>query len=177
MITFAGNGEPTIHPHFPEIIDDTLSARDHYFPEAKVVVLTNATMLHNVKVVEALKRVDQAALKLDSAIDATMRLINGPQMPLSVAQIEERMREFGHDFTLQTLFLTGHFNGQVVDNTTPQELEAWLAVVERLHPRDVMIYTIDRETPASDLHKVSLEKLQAIAARVEALGVATQVRG
>ena len=87
------------------------------------------------------------------------------------------MREFGHDFTLQTLFLTGHFNGQVVDNTTPQELEAWLAVVERLHPRDVMIYTIDRETPASDLHKVSLEKLQAIAARVEALGVATQVRG
>jgi len=132
---------------------------------------------HNVKVVEALKRVDQAALKLDSAIDATMRLINGPQMPLSVAQIEERMREFGHDFTLQTLFLTGHFNGQVVDNTTPQELEAWLAVVERLHPRDVMIYTIDRETPASDLHKVSLEKLQAIAARVEALGVATQVRG
>ena len=149
VITFAGNGEPTIHPHFPEIIDDTLSARDHYFPEAKVVVLTNATM----------------------------RLINGPQMPLSVAQIEERMREFGHDFTLQTLFLTGHFNGQVVDNTTPQELEAWLAVVERLHPRDVMIYTIDRETPASDLHKVSLEKLQAIAARVEALGVATQVRG
>ena len=177
VITFAGNGEPTIHPHFPEIIDDTLSARDHYFPEAEVVVLTNATMLHNVKVVEALRRVDQAALKLDSAIDATMRLINGPQMPLSVAQIEERMREFGHDFTLQTLFLTGHFNGQVVDNTTLQELEAWLAVVERLHPRDVMIYTIDRETPASDLHKVSLEKLQAIAARVEALGVATQVRG
>lgn len=177
VITFAGNGEPTIHPHFPEIIDDTIQARDQYFPEAKVVVLSNATMLHNTKVVEALKKVDQAALKLDSAIDTTMHLINGPQMPLSVAQIEERLRAFGHNFTLQTLFLRGHFSGAVVDNTTSQELEAWLAVVERLRPHDVMIYTIDRETPASDLHKVPLEKLQSIAASVEALGIPTQVRG
>ncbi len=177
VITFAGNGEPTIHPHFPEIIDDTILARNQYFPEARVVVLSNATMLHNAKVVQALQKVDQAALKLDSAIDATLRLIDAPQMPLTAAQIEERMRAFGHNFTLQTLFLTGIYNGTVVDNTTPQEVEAWLAVVDRLRPRDVMIYTIDRETPATDLHKVPLEKLQEIAARVEALGVQTQVRG
>ena len=177
VITFAGNGEPTIHPHFPEIIDDTILARNQYFPEARVVVLSNATMLHNAKVVQALQKVDQAALKLDSAIDATLRLIDAPQMPLTAAQIEERMRAFGHNFTLQTLFLTGIYNGTVVDNTTPQEIEAWLAVVDRLRPRDVMIYTIDRETPATDLHKVPLEKLQEIAARVEALGVQTQVRG
>lgn len=177
VITFAGNGEPTIHPAFPEIIDDTLHARDLYFPAAKVVVLSNATMLYQTKIVDALKRVDQAALKFDSAIDETMHLINGPQMSLSVQQLEERLLAFGHQYTLQTLFLTGHYNGAVVDNTTPQELDAWLSLVERLRPRDVMIYTIDRETPASDLHKVPLDKLQSIAVQVERLGIATQVRG
>ena len=177
VITFAGNGEPTIHPHFPEIIDDTLALRDAYFPEARVVVLSNATMLHNPKVSAALKRVDQAALKLDSAIEETMRLIDGPQMPLTVEKIVERLLAFGHDYTLQTLFLTGVYDGKVVDNTTPRELEAWLEKVALLRPRDVMIYTIDRDTPAANLHKAPLETLQAIAARVEALGIPTQVRG
>lgn len=177
VITFAGNGEPTIHPHFAEIIDDTLAARDTYYPTARVVVLSNATMLHNAKVVAALKRVDQAALKLDSAIDTTLHLINGPQMTISVEQLVERLLAFGHEFTLQTLFLTGCYNGQIVDNTTPTELETWLGVVKQIRPRDVMIYTIDRETPATDLHKIPLDKLQAIAAKVEALGIKTQVRG
>ena len=106
-----------------------------------------------------------------------MHLIDGPQMPLTVDKIVERLLAFGHDYTLQTLFLTGCYNGQRVDNTTPQEVDAWLDKVALLRPRDVMIYTIDRDTPATGLHKAPLETLNAIAARVAALGIPTQVRG
>ena len=177
VITFAGNGEPTIHPLFPEIIDDTLEVRNRYFPSARIVVLSNATMLHQAKVVAALKKIDQAVLKLDSARNPTMQLIDGPQMSLTVEQIVERLHNFGHEYTLQTLFLTGSHNGQIVDNTTPEELDAWLEKVAYLRPRDVMIYTIDRDTPEADLHKVPLAQLEAIARRVDALGIPTQVRG
>lgn len=176
-ITFAGNGEPTIHPAFPEIIEDTLRERNRFYPSAKVVVLSNASQLHKPGVVQALKRVDQAALKLDSAFDATVKLINGPLMRVSVQRTVELMRQFKGEFTLQTLFLRGECNGQIVDNATEQELSAWLQVVESLKPREVMVYTIDRETPASGLRKVPLEELQAIARRVQALGCETIVSG
>lgn len=176
-ITFAGNGEPTIHPAFPEIIDDTLRERDKFYPSAKVVVLSNATQLHKPSVVQALKRVDQAALKLDSAFDETVTLINGPLMRASVQRTVELMRQFNGQFTLQTLFLRGEYNGRTVDNATERELDAWLKIVETLRPGAVMIYTIDRETPASGLRKVPLEELQAIARRVQQLGCETIVSG
>lgn len=177
VITFAGNGEPTIHPDFEEIIDDTLAARDAHYPAARVVVLSNASMLDRASVSRALHRVDQVALKLDAPYDDLLQLINGPQMRLTVADVVARLRAFGHAYTLQTLFLRGEYRGQVVDNATPQAIEDWLAVVADLRPRDVMVYTIDRETPAQGLEKVSLDELRAIAARVEALGIGVQVSG
>lgn len=176
-ITFAGNGEPTIHPEFPPIIDDTLRLRDAFYPGAKVVVLSNATQLYRPSVVAALKKVDQPALKLDSAFDATVRLINGPLMRASVKRTVELMQQFNGQFTLQTLFLRGAYNGQIVDNTTERELGAWLKVVEALRPRAVMVYTLDRETPASGLTKVSFEELQAIARRAQQFGCETIVSG
>lgn len=177
VITFAGNGEPTIHPNFPKIIDDTLRERDKYYPSARVVVLSNATQLHKPNVVAALKKVDKAALKLDSAFDATVQLINGPQMGANVARTVELLRQFNGKFTLQTLFLRGEYKGQIVDNTTAEELSAWLKIVETLKPREVMVYTIDRATPADRLEKVPLEELQAIARRVQALGCEAVVAG
>jgi oxidoreductase, Fe-S type len=176
-ITFAGNGEPTIHPDFAEIIDFTLEARNRLAPGAKVVVLSNATMLHHPRVANALRRVDQAALKLDSAIDTTLQLIDGPQMPLTARQVMDRLLAFGHSYTLQTLFLRGEYSGKRVDNTTPAEVEAWLAAVQELRPKDVMVYTIDRDTPAAGLQKAPLEVLEAIAMRVERLGIPAQVSG
>ena len=176
-ITFAGNGEPTIHPAFPEIIDDTIRARDAYYPEAKIVVLSNATQIHKPNVVTALKKVDQAALKLDSAFDATVQLIDGPYMGANVRRTVELLKQFNGKFTLQTLFLRGTFNGQTVDNTTERELAAWLKIVEELHPQSVMIYTIDRATPTHTLEKVPFEELQAIALRVKALGCETTISG
>ena len=176
VITFAGNGEPTIHPQFEAIIDDTLALRDELCPSARVSVLSNATMLHRADVCRALARVDNNILKLDSAFDATARLMNGPQQPdYSVEKVAERIASFEGQAVVQTMFLRGEIEGVTIDNTTPEEVDAWLAMIERIRPRQVMIYTIDRATPAPNLHKVSREELQAIAARIEALGIPCSV--
>ena len=171
VITFAGNGEPTMHPDFESIIEDTIALRDEYAPEAKVSVLSNATQLHREGVVRALHRVDNAILKLDSAIDATAHLINAPQGDYSVERVVEQLKKFGNDFVLQTMFLRGEYNGVPIDNTLEQEILAWAAVVEHLRPRSVMVYSIDRATPCQTLEKVSREELDKIADKVRALGI------
>lgn len=164
VITFSGNGEPTMHPDFFGIIQDTCALRDQYCPNAKVSVLSNSTQLGRVEVVQALKLCDNRILKLDSAIDATMRLIDKPVNPhLTVAQVMEWLQQFDGDFTLQTCFLRGDYHGQVIDNTTPEELAAWYQAVEILHPKQVMIYVIDRVTPLQTLEKIPAEQMQAIA--------------
>ena len=164
VITFSGNGEPTMHPDFLGIIQDTCTLRDQYCPNAKVAVLSNSTQLGRVEVVQALKLCDNRILKLDSAIDATMRLIDKPVNPhLTVAQVMEWLQQFNGDFTLQTCFLRGDYHGQVIDNTTSEELTAWYQAVEILHPKQVMIYVIDRATPLQTLEKIPAEQMQAIA--------------
>lgn len=164
VITFSGNGEPTMHPDFLGIIQDTCALRDQYCPNAKVSVLSNSTQLGRVEVVQALKLCDNRILKLDSAIDATMRLIDKPVNPhLTVAQVMEWLLQFDGDFTLQTCFLRGDYHGQVIDNTTSEELAAWYQAVEILHPKQVMIYVIDRATPLQTLEKIPAEQMQAIA--------------
>ena len=164
VITFSGNGEPTMHPDFLGIIQDTCALRDQYCPNAKVAVLSNSTQLGRVEVVQALKLCDNRILKLDSAIDATMRLIDKPVNPhLTVAQVMAWLQQFDGDFTLQTCFLRGDYHGQVIDNTTSEELAAWYQAVEILHPKQVMIYVIDRATPLQTLEKIPAEQMQAIA--------------
>ena len=164
VITFSGNGEPTMHPDFLGIIQDTCALRDQYCSNAKVSVLSNSTQLGRVEVVQALKLCDNRILKLDSAIDATMRLIDKPVNPhLTVAQVMEWLQQFDGDFTLQTCFLRGDYHGQVIDNTTSEELAAWYQAVEILHPKQVMIYVIDRATPLQTLEKIPAEQMQAIA--------------
>ena len=164
VITFSGNGEPTMHPDFLGIIQDTCALRDQYCPNAKVSVLSNSTQLGRVEVVQALKLCDNRILKLDSAIDATMCLIDKPVNPhLTVAQVMEWLQQFDGDFTLQTCFLRGDYHGQVIDNTTSEELAAWYQAVEILHPKQVMIYVIDRATPLQTLEKIPAEQMQAIA--------------
>jgi len=175
VITFAGNGEPTIHPHFAEIIDDTIALRNEYFPHARIAVLSNSTMLHKPAVVEALKRVDQNILKLDSGFDATIQLLNQPKKPITVGQIVDHLKQFDGNFTLQTLFVRGTYNGKPVDNATPRELERWIEIVDELQPKDVMVYTIARDTPIDTLKKVPQAELESIAERVRALGIPVQV--
>lgn len=180
VITFAGNGEPTLHPHFPEIIEDTIRLRDQYFPQARISVLSNGTRVGDEAVYRALLKVDNNILKLDSAIEKTLRLINAPNSTsYSLTETIERYASFGGKMILQTLFTRGTHKGEVVDNTTAEELEAWLQAVQRIKPWEVMIYTIDRETPEKSLTKVPLQELRKIARRVEALGlgISTSVAG
>ncbi len=177
VITFAGNGEPTLHPEFEAIIEDTLALRDALCPAARVSVLSNATQIGRPGVRRALLRVDNNILKLDSAFDETVRLIDGPQGGYSVAATVEGMMRFEGRMILQTMFLRGEYGGRRVDNTVPREVDAWLEIVARVRPSRVMIYTIDRDTPAEGLEKVSVEDMERIARRVEALGIPCSVSG
>ena len=172
VITFSGNGEPTLHPDFLGIIQDTCALRDQYCPKAKISVLSNSTQLGRPDVVKALRMCDNRILKLDSAIDATMRLIDQPvNSHLTVEQLEQWLSLFDGDFTLQTCFLRGEYDGQIIDNTTPEELSAWYAMIDRLQPKQVMIYVIDRATPLQTLSKVPAAEMEAIAAPLRAKGI------
>ena len=175
VITFAGNGEPTMHPEFEQIIDDTIALRDEFCPSAKVSVLSNATQIHREDVCRALRRVDNNILKLDSAFDTTVRLMNNPAAGYSVADTVERMKHFSGQMTLQTMFLRGEYQGQHIDNTSCEEVAAWLELVKEISPRQVMVYSLDRDTPCKTLEKVSREELMAIAHQVEELGIPCSV--
>ena len=172
VITFSGNGEPTLHPDFLGIIQDTCALRDQYCPKAKVSVLSNSTQLGRTDVIEALRLCDNRILKLDSAIDATMRLIDKPvNAQLTVKQIAQWLSIFDGDFTLQTCFLRGEYKGQIIDNTTPEELAAWYKMVDYLHPKQVMIYVIDRVTPLETLEKIPAETMEKIAIPLREKGI------
>lgn len=165
VITFSGNGEPTLHPDFLGIIEDTCALRDRYYPTAKVSVLSNSTQLGREDVVQALKRCDNRILKLDAGTDEMMRRIDLPvNSSLTVETIVGWLQQFGGDFVLQTCFLRGEHKGQTIDNTTPEELQAWYQAVDRLQPKQVMIYVIDRKTPEEHLEKISREQMEQIAA-------------
>ncbi len=174
-ITFAGNGEPTLHPSFAGIIADTVILRDSLSPDARVAVLSNATTLDNPSVFNALKMADQSILKIDSAREETVRLLNQPGEDFSQDQLVKNIMRLDGMFILQTLFVRGVYNGVEVDNASEEELKEWLLLVERLRPRMVMVYTIARDTPVGGLRKVPPDELYRIAERVELLGIEVQV--
>jgi wyosine [tRNA(Phe)-imidazoG37] synthetase (radical SAM superfamily) len=178
VITFAGNGEPTLHPSFPEIVDDTIELRDKYFPDTKIAVLSNSTTITVPRIREALLKVDQNILKLDSGFDLTVRVHNQPRVNFKVAELIGNLKQLKGSLIIQTLFLRGEYNGRVIDNTTPEELEAWLKAVALIKPSEVMIYTISRDTPEGGrLAKVPVSELKRIAAMVNGLGIKTSVSG
>jgi len=174
-ITFAGNGEPTIHPAFAEIINDTVSLRNQYAPQSKITALSNATMLHRQEVVEALKKTDMPILKLDSAIDATIELLNQPTQKISATKLIKQLQSFGNQCIVQTMFIRGTYRNQTVDNTTSDELDAWERAILAIRPQLVMIYTIARNTPIDTLCKITGETLKKIATRIEKHGIAVNV--
>lgn len=176
VITFSGNGEPTVHPMFAQIVDDTIALRDRYFPQVKISVLSNSTRLDDNRVVDALKKVDNNILKLDSAITPTMRLIDRPNQPALTGELLiEQIARFGSQCIVQTMMLRGWHDGQRIDNTTEEEINALLQAYCRIRPREVMLYSIDRATPEERLEKVTKEELEEIADRFRAAGIKVQV--
>lgn len=170
-ITFAGNGEPTLHPKFAEVIKDVLLVRDIFLPNSKVAVLTNASMMHKDEVKNALSKVETCMFKLDAGTEEMFRDINQPLGGLTLAAIVRRIKEFGEEPIIQSMFLRGTINDKKVDNTTPEEIEAWIGLLKELAPSNTVIYSIDRATPAKGIEKISKEELEKIAMKVHEAGL------
>jgi len=180
VITFAGNGEPTLHADFDKIIDDTIALRNKYYPEAKISVLSNSTRIDRPKIFNALLKIDNNILKFDSAIDRTFQLINQPvgkDKNLTVAQLVEHFKKFDGKLIIQTMFIRGEFSGEKFDNTTDDEISAWLDALAQIKPKQVMIYTIDRATPIESIERISADELNVIAEKARAKGFEVLVAG
>ena len=176
VITFSGNGEPTLHPEFKKVVEDVLRLRTQYFPNAKVSVLSNSTMAGKPAVADALRKVDNNILKLDSAMPHTFRVLNRPVSPNCLPEgVIADLKQFGGQCVVQTIMVRGEFNGECIDNTTDDELDALLSAYLQIRPREVMLYSIDRKTPAENLEKVSKEELERIAQRFRDSGITVQV--
>lgn len=176
VFTFAGNGEPTLHPHFPEIINDTIELRDKYFPDAKVSVLSNSTLIFKENVRNALMLVDNNILKLDTIDMDYIKEVDRPMGKYDVNRIIDNMKKFNGHIIIQTMFMKGLSpNGVNVDNTSDQYVLPWLEVVKNINPEQVMIYTIDRETPDQRLLKATPEELDRIASLIKKEGLSVSV--
>lgn len=171
VLTFAGNGEPTIHPDFDAIIEDTIALRNRYCPNAKISVLTNATQITNENVFEALKKVDNNILKLDTVNNDYISLLDRPSGRYDLDEITERMKAFNGKAIIQTMFLKGFVNGVDMNNTSDEFVLPWIEEVKKISPREVMIYTIDRETPQEGLEKATRQELDRIVAMLDKEGI------
>jgi len=174
-ITFAGNGEPTLHPDFETIIEKTIALRNEFFPAAKITVLSNATRLDRENVKRALLRIDNNVLKLDAGTDATFQAINRPNFPITLEKVVHNLISFNGNLVVQTMLIRGEVEGTIVDNTTKEEISLWLKYLAEINPKLVMLYPIDRKTPYSSLEKVSEAEFQALAKKVENLGTKAEV--
>ena len=175
-ITYSGNGEPTVHPQFGAVTEQLMRLRNTYFPQTIITCLSNSTQLHRPDVLRALQLIGNPIMKLDTGIQTTFEQINKPFSKMYVEDIVSYLAEFQGNMTIQTLFLKGELeDGTKIDNTTETELSAWLDCLKILKPHTVMLYPIDRETPAKNLVKIEKEVLQQIAERVEELGIKAKV--
>ncbi len=170
-ITFAGNGEPTLHKEFDGIIDDTIGLRAAYFPEARIAVLSNATRVSDAKTFAALKKVDDRILKLDAGTEMMFQRIDIPDKGITLDRVTEDLKRWNGDVIIQTLFLRGKYKNEIIDNTSPEEIDAWILRLNAIQPKNVMVYTIDRKTPVENLAKITKEELENIAVRVRELGI------
>ena len=177
VITYAGNGEPTLHPEFAEIIDDTIELRNRFSPKARIAVLSNATMLHKTAVYNALLRVDDNIQKLDSAFSSTIKIMDCPRGNFNLQKIVDQLISFKGKVIIQTMFIQGTFKDKTIDNTSEKEVLAWLELLKKIKPAQVMIYTIARDTPLETLKSITLEELKLIAVRVENAGISSHVFG
>ena len=172
-ITFSGNGEPTMNPDFPQIVEATVRLRNRYFPHAKVSVLSNAVLVGRKDIADALKKVDNPILKIDASSDELIVKINKPVGRYRLAEIVEALRGFEGNFILQTMFL----RSSEFDTTVQEPLDAWMNIVREVKPREIMVYTIDRETPDKSLGKYTVEEMTAFVQPLLDEGFKIQIRG
>ena len=172
-ITFSGDGESTINPDFPQIIDDTLALRDKYYPRAKVSVLSNATQVHRPEIFAALRKVDNPIMKIDAPTNELVEKINKPAPGYDVNRVVEALKQFNGDFVLQTMLL----KSKDFDSSSPEVLNGLMGIVRLLKPREVMAYTIDRPTPEEGLRKFTVEEMQSFLEPLIREGFNIQIKG
>ena len=172
-ITFSGDGEATLNPEFPRIIDDTIRLRDRYYPKSKITVLSNATRVHLPQVFNTLRKVDNPIMKIDAPTNALAEKINHPAPGYDVHRVVEALKKFNSDFILQTMFL----KSKDFDSSAPEVLEGWMDIVRVLKPREVMVYTIDRPTPEEGLKKFSVEEMRRLVQPLIDEGFVIQIKG
>ena len=174
-ITFAGNGEPTFHPDFPEIIEGIILLRNNYLPDAKIAVLSNASMLHKPDIFRVLSKIYYNIQKLDAGSNETFRKLNRPLYDIHLNDIVDNLCRFNGNVIIQTLLVKGEVDGLWVDNTTEEEIELWLQHLTRIKPRSIMLYPIDRKAPASGLMKIDPAFFESLKIRIKALGLEAEV--
>jgi wyosine [tRNA(Phe)-imidazoG37] synthetase (radical SAM superfamily) len=175
VLTYAGNGEPTMHPDFASIVDDTIVLRDKYMPGVKVAVLSNASMIHEPSVFNALLKLDNNIQKLDAGFEWLFRRINNPVLPVKFNDLILDLKKFNGKVITQSMFLRGSYKGEVIDNTTDTEVNEWLQHLSVIRPSMVMIYPVSRATPVHNLEKISIFELEIIAEKVRMLGIEAKV--
>lgn len=174
-ITFAGNGEPTLHPDFESIVDDSIDIRDHLSPESRIVVLSNGSLADRIDIRRALLKADQNILKLDTGFEETFRALNQPPQSITLSTIIRNLKGFEGKLIIQSLFIRGEYHGKWIDNTTENEISELLKLYCEIRPEMVMVYTIARETPIEGLERITYKELKSIADRIEGLGIKTQI--
>lgn len=172
-ITFSGDGEPTLNPEFPQIIDDTIALRNQYYPDSKITVLSNATRVHLPEVFQALRKVDNPIMKIDAPTNELIEKINHPAPGYDIHRVVEALKQFEGDFILQTMFL----KSKGFDSSSPEVLNGWMDIVRLLNPREVMVYTINRPTPEDNLQKFTVEEMQALVQPLIKEGFTIQIKG
>ena len=172
-ITFSGDGEPTINPEFPQIIDDTIKLRNWYYPNSKITVLSNATRVHLPEIFKALCKVDNPTMKIDAPTNELVEKINHPAPGYDVNRVVEALKQFNGDFILQTMFL----RSKDFDSSTPEVLKGWMDIVRILKPREIMVYTIDRPTPEEGLQKFTVDEMRGLVQPLIDEGFVIQIKG
>ncbi len=175
VLTYAGNGEPTLHPYFEKIAEDIRILRDRHCPTAKIVLLTNGTTLHKLSVQRALRYIDSTVVKLDAGLDKLIQRIDHPLSPYKIEDLVAQIKLLPHKIIIQTMFLRGNIDGKSVDNTTEENISSWLNWLKEIQPKEVMLYSIARNTPVESLYKVPEATLHELAMRVRSLGIKTLV--
>ena len=174
-ITFAGNGEPTIHPGFESIVEDSIRLRNRISPESSIVVLSNGSLAGRENVKRALLKVDQNILKLDTGFEDTFRILNQSTDNISLSDIIENLRNFNGKLIIQTLFIRGEYQGKKIDNTSENEIEKLLYLYREISPGEVMVYTFARGTPLEGLERIPYDELKKISGRIEEMGIKTRI--
>lgn len=169
-ITFSGNGEPTLYPFFDKLIDALLILRDKYYPSAVITCLSNSTQLFRPEIISALKKIENPLLKLDAGTQEMLNIVNAPLANVDIEEVTNQLCSFEGKLVVQTLFFSGEKDGKPFDNSVGEEWDSWLERIKRIKPERIMVYSLDRETPAMNLHKFSIEYLQQLVDKLKAEG-------